>query len=354
MTTQISPMVTVTQPGYKWSIEAADKAKKKGAFIRVGGKQVTRRFLSGALRSWGNEDENENRTIFHTGYRITGTPEAVTYALRQAGYDDQTIQEVLDTSITKENYDDQMLRDYQEELDNYSLIKKEGQNQSASYSFEDIKQLAQLVKNQKFSVVPKSGQSRNVVTTTTRGGSESLAERVKNLPRGKVLDVSNLDVNTGKGARLVTMPKTAKSGKLGLTDLPFISNNYNKYADAFKLVYGEEQFNMYRKNIEDLFRNNVPGGSPLNVQNLPGQNNRVIQVPGQNLTGRLSPPKQLTARTSSPSKQLGSTLPGSSLASVPNFVPRALPRVTTPRGGVGTLGNNTYTNLPALSGLGNQ
>lgn len=63
----------------------------------------------------------------------------------------------------------------------------------------------------------------------------SLSQRVQQLPSGKVLDVSNLLPN-GTGARAIDKPKTDRSSKRMIRDLPVVSDNYTSYKLAMDML----------------------------------------------------------------------------------------------------------------------
>ena len=92
---------------------------------------------------------------------------------------------------------------------------------------------------------PRQSSTERPVYATRDVGSSStrptqLIDRV-NLAQqsGKVLDVSNMDAN-GKGIRAVN-PPTRRSGKIGVSGMPIISNNYPDYSAAMRLLGPEYQ-----------------------------------------------------------------------------------------------------------------
>ena len=79
----------------------------------------------------------------------------------------------------------------------------------------------------------------------------SLLEQAQNLPQGKILDVSNMDVETGYGARHVETPRTDydPNGKFWLIDPPFLSNSLSHYIAACQLLFGNQGLVTYSDNI---------------------------------------------------------------------------------------------------------
>lgn len=82
-----------------WTVDGAEKAAGGGYYILV--PTGSRRYLSGAARSWSNP--NESDIIFNTDFRIAGKPDDIRQALAAAGYDHGTIENAIATSISREN-----------------------------------------------------------------------------------------------------------------------------------------------------------------------------------------------------------------------------------------------------------
>lgn len=318
------PTVNVVPQGFKWSPELANRANEKGQFIRVGGtKQTTKRFLSGAPRRWASADPEENQTIFHTGYRITGTPQNVRLALQYAGIDNATIDQVLASSITRDNYTTTKAAEFQQEVENAHRLKG---NKPAveGYSWDQIiwfwKQLPGAI------VGTKSGEQRGAIGGQGRGGTtQSLGEKIRNLKKDQVIDVSNIDPRTGKGARTVNRPKTNKSGKLGTKTpgVPIISNNLDNYIRAIELIYGPDGLQAYAGDIQAV-------RDELNRKFNPGL---VGARPPSPRGGVAAPATVFT--------------PGAVLAPQPTFRP-ASPRAVAP---VTTVGGGGLAQIPPITNL---
>jgi len=67
--------------------------------------------------------------LYHTGYRIVGTPEEITQALRLAKIDDNTINNVLATTISGQNNEQEpyatLYKEEGEKFDEYMETNKE-------------------------------------------------------------------------------------------------------------------------------------------------------------------------------------------------------------------------------------
>jgi hypothetical protein len=343
--TPFLPTINVVPNGFKWSLEAANRARQKGSFIRVGGQGTTRRFLSGAKRSWASTDPAENRTVFHTGYRITGTPENINIALTYAGVAADQINQVLASVITSENWNTTMADEVAKELALRDGLKEAKPATDGGYSWEQIMWFAQNLKTA--IIATKTGEQKGGVTSPGRAGAgESFAEKVRKLPQGKVIDVSGMDINTGKGIRTVNAPRSWKSGKYGSIDavtrlyrIPIISNDLNKYIRAVELAYGVEaaatthaaDIEVVRQGLANTAAPPVPGFMPGAVPTAPAPGG----VPIAPLRAA-TPPR----------------VPGATIAPAPVFT-AAVPRVASPQGlqRVGTVGGDNFPGIPALNGL---
>lgn len=225
--------------GIRWTPEDAQKALTKRAFIRVGGKNVTYRYISGALRSWNSDKPEERSTIFDLQHRITGTPESVSEALTQAGLTQAQVTRALADSISAENVQSQAVaRLYSEELGAYQELQKStaAAETTSSYTMADIISLGERVKDATIIKPTKTGGKSTPTAGTLRG--PSLKDRLAGLGADKVLDVSNMDRLTGKNVRSVARPKSSRGGKFLSQHLPIVSNSLDNFTAAIRLIHG--------------------------------------------------------------------------------------------------------------------
>lgn len=221
--------------GIRWSPEEAQKALAKRAFIRVGGKNATQRYISGALRSWNSEDPEEKSTIFNIQYRITGTPQKVTEALSHAGLSAAQITAAIKESITAENVKTvEYARLYAEEHEALEALRKAAAPAEPETTFS-LAQLITLGSNVRDSVIVRQVAKPSTPSAAgTRG--PSLKDRLEGLASDKVLDVSNMDRETGKSVRTVNRPKSSRGGKYLSEHLPLVSNNLDNFVAAVRLA----------------------------------------------------------------------------------------------------------------------
>lgn len=316
------PTLYVVPSSYKWTREAAMKAAEKGQFIRVSATSLGKRFLSGAKRSWASNDPNLNQTVFSTQYRISGTPDNIRTALKYAGVSDEEINNVLANAITRDNYQTTMKNAYDQEISGYQNIKG-NKPMTQGYELSQIIWFAQNLK--KAQVVTKTGEQRGAVGSKGSRGGQSIAEKIRNLGPDRVIDVSNMDTNTGKSYTTIARPKSNKGGKIGTDRIPIVSNNINNYIRALQLAYGPGAEQQYAADI-DLVRRTIEAGRAnptLAVQ--PG-------VPSFAGVPRMASPPRV---------------PGATLAPTPVFS-TAVPSVATPPR---SLGGSAYPAIPALNDL---
>lgn len=83
-----------------WTVEAGAKAAERGYFIQV--PDGHKLLLSGAPKIW-SRPETQNYH-YHTEYRIAGNPDDILSSLRQAGIAQFMLTNILQNSITRNNY----------------------------------------------------------------------------------------------------------------------------------------------------------------------------------------------------------------------------------------------------------
>jgi hypothetical protein len=215
-----------------------------GTFFRVDKKNGGKATLSirGAKTMWS---KNPN-FVYVPGVNIAGDLKAVTEALtimsKGAKYNREKL---LQGAITKKNYNIPISKggqkeNYQELFDLYSrkqeVLKRdmrEGIN-SAGKPFVTLDMLGYILEN--IMTEENTGQvSKRGVSNRSR--AKTLVERIKNLPQGKVLDVSKIRED-GKGAITIQTPRS-DSPKIGISKLRIVSDNIKALQKALE-IYSEE------------------------------------------------------------------------------------------------------------------
>lgn len=256
---------SVVPAGLRWTLKGAENHLEKRTFIRVGGDKITTRILSGAPRSWKKDDPEESLTVFNLQYRITGTPENITAALRsyEEPFGDEQIAEILADCISKDNYQTTKKEEYEEETNACKGLKQD-KVAVVHYTTEQLLWFGspETMKNMKVENKKSNASSANTSLVKTRvspGGT--LTERVEKLNTGvSLLDVSGMDEKF-KGVLTKPIPKTNKSGKVWSDQLPFLTDDYDKYYRAVHHVYGDEGILKYADALAEV-KGKLTKGNP--------------------------------------------------------------------------------------------
>jgi len=121
-----------------WNIDEIPNCILTGSFKRIGSGRPIYRVIAGAVRSWNSH--NESDIIFNRMYRISGSPENVILALRNAGLSEDTIKITLENSITSANYHDSVTSiEYSKEINLcYKMIKLRNSVEVSDKAYNDI------------------------------------------------------------------------------------------------------------------------------------------------------------------------------------------------------------------------
>lgn len=250
---------SVVPSGLKWSLKAAENHLEKYTFIRVHAdenKPTTTRILSGAPRSWKKDDLNESSAVFSLEYRITGTPENIAAALRlsEDPFGEEQIAEILANCISKDNYQTTKKEEFLAET-KACKNKKDEKLPVVHYSTEQLLWFGSPDTMKNMRVEKKKGGSSSTNTSLVKsrvspGGD--LTERAGKVNREvSLLDVSTMDEKF-KGVLTRPIPKTNISGKVYSENLPFLTNDYDKFYRAVHHVYGDEGIIKYADDLEEV------------------------------------------------------------------------------------------------------
>ena len=343
--------VKVAQVGRsaKWSLEKAQKAAAKFAYIHVGGKASAVRHLSGAKRTW--EKPGEENTVYIRNFvfndasnvqqvypiRLTGTPDAI-YAAIMAGdvpsfRDASAIQLMLTQAITPVNFNSaEVQADIKGELDAYAAMGKKSAKKSTArvYNLGQILWFAQHLK-EATPYVTGTSKKEGGTGRVKSGRARSLKERLDKLAASNfqesVLDVSKL-VSENKVVK-IPLP-TSGRGKprfttyfVGSYEPRITSDNYQSYEAALaaldanylatyadQLAKARAYFNMAQPNV--VPRERSPVVAPA------------VAAPAVAPTAVLSPTSRSPPRTG--------------LGQAPTFIPQQTQGVYNVQQGGGVLG----------------
>jgi hypothetical protein len=249
------PQINNVPPGFNWKVAAAGKAGEAGKFLYVGGgKEVTKRALSGAKRYWQSDDPNENTIIYNTRYRITGTPANVAQALRYQGYPEADIAAALADSITRDNYATTKRDAVAAELASAQAAAAKKPAKATPYRLVDYLWFAKNLPKAQIITKATGAATGAAAAGTRRKGRDTIAEKFQKLAAGKVLDVSAIDYATGDGATVRTATQKSRTGRQGTKNLAIVSNNVQNYQRAIELIFGPQGLQTYAADIQMVAR----------------------------------------------------------------------------------------------------
>lgn len=283
-------------PGLKISDSLIERARNAPLpyFIRVreGAKQVTKRYLSGAERAWRKKNNpDENKSIYVVEYRVMGTPRNVLTALQMIGKS-ETMDSLMNKAITRDNYQTTMRSQFDLEQKPKVVKSVETQKLHAKWEPADIIWFSNNLKEVKY--VNTSGGKKDLMPTAqSSSASQAFIDKYNRIPKGKHLDISTMDIATGKNTRLSGLPKP-KSDKVKVKGQKIVTNSVDKLIGAFTLIYGSD-LGRYQKTIDSV-RNALAekSSNPTTTK----KSTRSIKSPSSQSIS--SPPTKSTSRSSSP------------------------------------------------------
>lgn len=294
MATAVAPRPINVPANLRWSKALAETASENHYYLYVGGTKVGHRTLSGAERTWKKPGQGEN--IFITAARVTGSPQDVAETLSYAGFSQAEINALFAEAINKDNYQSSKKAEYDAEVAAYKAIADK-KTAAPTYAFSSLGWFADNLGAAKVS--SKAGEKKGAAAAGKGRRGESLAEKLKGLAAGKVLDVSAMDLATGSGVRTINTPKpTGRSGKAGSVAIPIVSNDLARYIKALELAYGAGAQQQYAADIDLVRRMLTARAAPAAPVATPGARApSPLRVPGQALA---APPRLVPAVASPP------------------------------------------------------
>lgn len=255
---QAVPQASALPQGMRWTLIRATSARKDGKYIyvrREDKKTNSNRKLSGAERYWNSTKsakeggDDERSLIYVPAYAITGTPADVYEALVRGNppISPADAKAAVEGAITRNNY-----QSTHADLYNSSIGVKAA---PVKVNWAELQWMTRK-SNRVDTIIVGDNNTTHVVSKT--GGSDPLRTRFNTLAKkndpSKMIDVSNLDLNTWKGYENVDRNAVHKRGGFVSADLPFTSNNADKFVAAIEHIYGPEGRQAYAKAIADLTR----------------------------------------------------------------------------------------------------
>ena len=216
------------------TLETIQDAKAKNQFILLTTSGSSRINITDARNLWITDPS----IIFQTGYRVAGTPSDVSNIMISLGFTQNEIENLINSSITSNNYYNEFAPIYNEEMTNYNIRSRsiiESNLNSPGAKLFDIMVAVNpevLVNSQ------NTGQNKTKSSTSRARKPVNLYDIISKLPSDKVLDVSNIDID-GHGYTRINRPKRGK--KHGTPNIPIVSSDFYHYLLAIKLLPGGEQ-----------------------------------------------------------------------------------------------------------------
>lgn len=267
--------IKVVAKGPKWTPETPEAAAKRHKYVKaVGGGEL---LLSGAPARWAKPEFA--RDVYSPDLRLVGTPEEITALLRGLGVPDGQIQGWLANAFTAQNYQATKKAQYDAEIAAYTAYKraKAAQQTGPKVSLNQLNAIYEAVK----------GGTATTATTTARaptakgrgGRTTDLAQRLRDLVAGKVIDCTNMKEN-GTGCKAIPVPGAGSKKKM-VPGLNLVSANYENYKRAIDLLgpeYAEYAVRYQQQLTQPLTALRTPGmvmaapmtvspvGSPLATQ----------------------------------------------------------------------------------------
>ena len=322
-----------------WSFENMHDADTHNQFIYVSPNASYRVYIIDAEEMWMVNPE----IIFQSNYRIAGTPNDVFEVLLSNDVSEEDADDVINNSLTYNNYNNQLKHIYQEEFKLYNEWKRNviaSNEQTASVKLYDMvvnvnPDFILETKNEQDLlamgiITSQKGIGKSIKSTRSTRSSrssvnftENFRNKITNLKPGYVLDVSDLKTN-GTGAKTIKIPQ--KTGKFGYPGLNIVSNNITTYKLAMSMLQGGTQAHQNQISYVTNLLNQYVSGTPLKTL--------------------LAKSVQSTNTTSSTTTSTSSIagLAGVKTTSIKSFIPP----IRTDKTPINNISNNISNKLPTI------
>lgn len=230
------------------------------SYIKVGNK-VSSLFITGAETQWKKADS----LVYLPSYRLAGTKEDIITALKNSvNMSDSEIQSALQDAYTSKNYNlpysqGGLKENFDSERSACEAYKKQ-QNLAKPKKEKKVPTIDEVSKQlgtanftvntvEKAAKKPSTGAGRG-----NRGGFKriELSQRLKDLPNGKMLDVSKMAEN-GSGVKMVDRPQiTSRTKKFYVDGVQLLSSDEEKFVQGLRLLkYSDSQIEDLRRKYQD-------------------------------------------------------------------------------------------------------
>jgi hypothetical protein len=326
-----APIAMTTPSGLAWTTEKSNNARDIGMFLFVNdvpGSRLTKRSITGAEAKWKSQNPQEYSIVFIPEFSIAGTPSSIRAALLSASYSPAQVEAAIASGINRSNFQSGQAAAYQAAIARYDSLKpKKAKAAPAPFSTAQLVALADP--RNPYEVVKLVTIRRDAAGNVIAAGAtpsrkapaqrKTLQQRVDALPAGKYLNVSEIKVDEKgnvTGTRTIDIPKgtgARAGGKVGVKELPVVSNNLESYILALELLYGSGARQQYAAWIASV-QAQLAG---LSKPSAP----RAASPRARAASPKKSPPRTVIANQASPSRaQAGPATIGG--AAYPGMPPR--------------------------------
>lgn len=251
--------VQVVSKGMKWTQEAANKAAQNHQYIKVGDKPGFL-LLSGAPGRWKKAETAGD--VYVPSLRVAGNPALIRQMFIGLGVDSRVLDQHLAQAYTAANYNTTMKAAFDAETAGYKTHKgtKDVARAAVGGPVVTLDDLQYFVDEySRSTTVARAGSPRGSPRKSPRKSPRSKSPRGKRSPRrsgsagrlgrvkplaerlaeatskGKVLDVSKMDLSKGTGVKMIVHPG-AGSKKVGVAGLDIVSSDAAAYAAAVRML----------------------------------------------------------------------------------------------------------------------
>lgn len=231
-----------------WNKENSQKAAEqhKYIFVAPNQKQKKCKLLTGADKAWKASKTKEELNYIYvpsTDVRVMGTRDNVINALKEGGFSENEIKNLLKTAYTRENhgaaYDEELAK-----LEAYKASEAQKTKEKIHYTLNDLEWFVDALKDVKEEPVDNGAKANKVTPKSKRDLFRALWDKIQGTK--KILNVSQLD---GTGAKIRDNP-TIKGATVQSDTLPLETDNVKNYKKAIEWIFGSTE--QHEADIESI------------------------------------------------------------------------------------------------------
>ncbi len=245
-----------------WSVEKMEDAKHRWEFIMLSPINISRINIIDIHRIWMTHPE----IVLDTTSRLAGTKEEIIKVLSDADISDDSIQQLLNESLSIDNYEMDDAFFYNKELNEYNLWKlsvvKSNIKDQGLKLFNIMSIINPNIIQQNKPMAPKGLLSPliNTQSTTIVKGKgrviQPLIDKIDSISEDKVLDISKL---VASGAGTISKKRPIRSKNFLSPNLPLLSGDLEHFIMAIDMLPGgRDQYAIDIQAAEQFFSQIVP------------------------------------------------------------------------------------------------